>query len=151
MATQVEEPQIDESHPFRVLIKFAVFLGLIYVAGRFLAEKKAEYSNMTESQAHDRFVEKMGPKVGDDTANEIADQVVPKLKDAGLLKPDPVEAAADDVKKAAKDAAKTVDKKVEAVGDDVKKATKDAKNLVDKAVEETTDKVSEAVDSVVKD
>lgn len=147
MATQVEEPQVDESHPFRVLIKLAVFFGLIYVAGRFLAEKKAEYSNLTEKQAHDRFVETMGPKVGEDTANEIADQVVPKLKDAGLLKPDPMEAAADNVKKATKDASK----KVEAVGDDVKKATKDASKAVDKAIDETADKVSEAVDSVVKD
>jgi hypothetical protein len=63
--------------------------------------------------------------VGDDTASEIADQVIPKLKDRGLLKSDPVEAASDEVMAAA--------------------------DKVAAAVEEATDSVAEAVESVVKD
>lgn len=119
----------DERHPFRFMIKFVVFVGLLYVAAKFLNEKRYEYSDLTESEARSKFVDTVGPRVGEDTAHEIADQVIPKLKDRGLLKADPVDEAVEDVKKAA---------------DDLADAAEDA---ADKA----SDKVSEAVDSVVKD
>lgn len=77
-----------ERHPFRFLLKLAVFTGLIYALGRFVAERKDDYVGLTESQARDKFVTKMGPKVGDENATEIADQVIPKLKDRGLIKSD---------------------------------------------------------------
>lgn len=120
---------VDERHPFRFLVKFAVFAGLLFVAGRFLAQKKDEYADLTESEAREKLVDKMAPRVGDDTAEEIADQVIPKLKDRGLIKADPMEAAADKVVDTAKNA---------------KKKTEDA-------VDAATDKVTKAVDSVVKD
>jgi len=129
MAKEFEEVEVDESHPFRVLVKFALIVGLLYGAGRFLAQKKDEFAGLTESEARSKLVEKMGPRVGDDTAAEIADQVIPKLRDKGLIKSDLMEAASDEVKKAADDLAEAVDKKVD----------------------ETADKVAEAVDSVVKD
>lgn len=113
---------IDERHPFRFMFKFVVFVGLLYVAGRFLAQKKNEYSGLTESQARSKFVDTVGPKVGDDTAEEIADQVIPKLKEKGLIKPDPV-----------------------------KEAAEAAADAMDEAAEESADKVTEAVDKVVKD
>jgi hypothetical protein len=122
----------NERHPFRFLMKFVVFVGLLALAAKFLNDKKTEYSDLTESQARDKFVETVGPRVGDDTANEIADQVIPKLKDRGLLKPDPVEEAA----QKAKDAA-----------DDLKDKAEDLKD----SAEEASDQVSDAVDSVVKD
>lgn len=128
MATDIEA-DVDERHPIRFLIKFSVIVGLLYGAGRFLAEKKNEFSGLTESEARAKFVDLVGPKVGDDTAAEIADQVIPKLKDRGLIEPDPVEAAVEDLKKA---------------GDDVVDA-------VDDKINTATDKVAEAVDSVVKD
>ncbi len=115
----------EERHVFRTLFKFAVLAGLLYLAAKFLNDKKSEYSGLTESEARSKFVETVGPKVGDDTAEEIADQVIPKLKDRGLIKSDPAEAAAEEVKEAAED-------------------------LAD-AAEDAADKVSEAVDSVVKD
>jgi hypothetical protein len=37
----------------------------------------------------------MAPKVGDDTAGEIADKVIPKMRDRGLFKSDPIEEVAD--------------------------------------------------------
>lgn len=120
---------VDERHPFRFLVKFAVFAGLLFVAGRFLAQKKDEYADLTESEAREKLVDKMAPRVGDDTAEEIADQVIPKLKDRGLIKADPMEAAAD----------KVVD------------TAKNAKKKAADAVDTATDKVTEAVDSVVKD
>ena len=82
--------EIEEGrHVFRTLVKLAVFSGLIYAAGRFLAQKKEEYAGLTESQARARFVDKVGPKLGEETAEEIADQVIPKLKERGIVKPDP--------------------------------------------------------------
>lgn len=85
-----EEIEIDEErHVFRTLIRLAVFIGLIYAVGRFVAQKKNEYEGLTESEARSRFVDTVGPKLGDETAEEIADQVIPKLKERGLLKPDP--------------------------------------------------------------
>lgn len=119
---QQEIEVMDERHPFRFMVKFVVFVGLLFVAGRFLAQKKNEFADMTESQARDKLVETIAPRVGDETAEDIADQVIPKLKDRGLVKPDPMDAAADKVKDAAEDLGEKVD-----------------------------DAVSDAVDSVVKD
>ncbi len=93
----------NERHVFRSLLKLAVFLSLIYAAGRFIAQKKDEYSGLTESQARTKFVDKVGPKLGDDTAEEIADQVIPKLKEKGLLKSDASDVAAEAADEAAKD------------------------------------------------
>ena len=135
MATEIEA-EVDERHPIRSLIKFAVIVGLLYGAGRFLAEKKDEYSGLTESEARAKFMEKMGPRVGEDTAAEIADQVIPKLKDRGLIEADPMEAAFDDLK---------------AATDDLKAAADDLVGSVDDKIDAATDKVTEAVDSVVKD
>lgn len=126
----------DERHPFRFLVKFVVLAGLLFLAGRFLANKKNEFADLTESQARDKLLDKISPKLGDDTAEEIADQVIPKLKDRGLIKPDPAEAAAKAVKDAGADAADAVE---------------DAADTVKDKMDDAADKVAEAVDSVVKD
>ena len=97
-----------ERHPIRSLLMVAGFAGLIYTAVKFLAGQKKEYAGLTESQARDRLVEKMAPKVGDDTAGDIADQVIPKLKDRGLIKADPIEDAGGEVEKAAEAAESAV-------------------------------------------
>lgn len=89
MAEEVEIA--EERHVFRTLVRLAVFVGLIYVAGRFLARKKDEYAGLTESEARTKFMAKVGPKLGVETAEEIADQVIPKLKERGLVKSDPAD------------------------------------------------------------
>ena len=129
MAKDIRDVEADERHPFRFMMKLAVFFGVAYATGRFLAQKKSEYADLTESQARDKLMEKMSPKVGEDTAGEIADQVIPKLKDRGFIKADPMEDATDEVAAAADDMAEAVDEKID----------------------EASDKVTEAVDSVVKD
>ena len=122
MTKDTRDVEADERHPFRFMIKLAVFFGILYAAGRFVAEKKGEYAGLTETQARDKLMEKMSPKIGEDTAGDIADQVIPKLRDRGIIKADPTEVAVDEV--------------VEAV---------------DEKIDEGSDKVTEAVDSVVKD
>lgn len=127
--TEEFEVETEGRHPIRFLIKLATFLGLAYVAGRFIAQKKDEYAGLTESEARERLVGKIKPRLGDDTAEEIADQVIPKLKERGFLKDGPAESAAEKVKKTA---GKAADVAKEKAG-------------------EVSDKVAEAVDSVVKD
>lgn len=122
---QQEIEVMDERHPFRFMVKFVVFVGLLFVAGRFLAQKKNEFADMTESQARDKLVETIAPRVGDETAEDIADQVIPKLKDRGLVKPDPMDAAADKVKDAAEDLGEKVDDASDAVSDAVDSVVKD--------------------------
>jgi len=130
MAEKIREVEVDDGrHPIRFIVKLAAFVGVLYTAGRFLAQKKNEYADLTESQARDKIVEKMTPRVGDETASEIAEQVIPKLKKRGLIKADPMEEAADDIAAAADDAVKAMDE----------------------GVEKAADKVADAVDSVVKD
>lgn len=84
------EDSIDtvERHPLRFLLKLAIFAGLVYAAGRLVAQKKDEYMGLTESEARSKFVQRAGPRIGDDTAAEIADQVIPKLKEKGFVKAD---------------------------------------------------------------
>ncbi len=115
------EIEVSERHIFRTVLRLALFLGLVYVAGRFVAQKKAEYADLTESQVRDKLVQTIGSRVGEDTASEIADQVIPKLKEKGLIKADPADMA-----------------------------TEAAAEVADKA-KEAADQVSEAVDSVVSD
>ena len=119
----------NKRRPVRSLLKLAVFAGIVFSVGRFAARKKEEFAGLTESQARDKLMEKMAPKVGDDTASDIADQVIPKLKDRGLIKADPIDEAADDVENVAAEVADAAEDKVT----------------------EAADQVAEAVDSVVKE
>lgn len=91
MTDELQEIEGKERHPFRFLFKLAFYAGLIYLVSRFIAEKKDEYAGLTESQARDKFMDKMGPRIGNESASEIADQVIPRLRESGLLKPDPAE------------------------------------------------------------
>lgn len=86
-----------DRHPFRFLMKLAILGALVYGAGRLVSMKKGEFADLTESEARDKLVEKISPRVGDETAEEIADKVIPKLRERGMVKADPVEQdAADD-------------------------------------------------------
>jgi len=129
MAKDVVEIEADKRRPIRFLVRLGILAGLVYGVGRFLMRKKDEYAGLTESQARDKIVEKMSPRIGDDTAKEIADQVIPKLKDKGLIKEDPMEAAADDIVTAADEAV----------------------DAMEKGVADAADKVADAVDSAIKD
>ena len=126
-------------HPFRFVLKFLLFAGLLTAIARVMASKKAEFAGLTDSEARAKFEAKLGPWIGEDKAAEVADQVVPKLKDAGLLEPDATEKAMDNVKDAA---GKTAD----AVKDTAKKAT----GKTAKAADDTSDAIGDAVDEAVE-
>ncbi len=99
-------------HPFRFMFKLLVFAGIITAAGRFLISKKDEYAGLTESEARAKMEAKLAPRFGDEKAEEIANQVVPVLRDRGLVKSDLEGAVADltgAAGKAAEEAADLVD------------------------------------------
>ena len=89
---------VKERHPFRFMIKFAIFVGILFVISRLLDEKRKEFANLTESQARDKFMTKASDKLGEDQAREIADQVIPVLIEKGLIKPDPEAEEAEEAK-----------------------------------------------------
>ena len=92
-----------DRHPFRFLFKFALFVGFLALITKVVASKKDEYYGITESEARMKFESKLGPRIGEDKATEIADQVIPKLKEKGVIVADPVEDDADDADDSADD------------------------------------------------
>jgi hypothetical protein len=125
------EDSATKRHPFRSFFKFLMVIGVLSAIVRLVASKKEEYYGLTESEARAKFESKLGPRIGEKKASEVADQVIPRLMDSGVIKADPVEAAVDDTTDGAKDAADSVadmakDKAsdggdaLEDVGDDVK-------------------------------
>lgn len=108
-----------ERRPFRFLFKFAIFVGLAALITKVIASKKDEYYGLTESEARSKFESTLGPRIGEEKAAEIADQVIPKLKETGVIKPDPVEEAFEKTVEA-------VDEAVEAAADAIEEAVEEA-------------------------
>jgi hypothetical protein len=130
-----------ERHPFRFLFKFLLFIGALAAVTKVVASKKKEYYGLTESEARAKFEAKLGPRIGDEKASEIADQVIPRLKDSGVIKPDPMEQVVNDAKDAASEAK---DKMQDAAGeakDKVKDLAGEAKDKVQDAAEKIEEKL----------
>jgi hypothetical protein len=111
-------------HPFRFMFKFLVFLGILAAAGKFLASKREEFAGLTEAEAKAKMESKLRPRFGQEKASEIANQVVPVLKEKGLLKDRPGEEmmgaatkAADNIANQAQSAAEDIADKAEDVVD----------------------------------
>jgi hypothetical protein len=111
----------NERHVFRFLVKFLVFAGVVYFAGRLAAQQKKNWEGLTESQARSRIEPRLASKLGDEKATDIADQIITALKDRGIIKEDEVEIdlgveldeAVEVVKDTAGDAAEAVAEAVE--------------------------------------
>lgn len=102
------EVEMDtERHPIRFLLKFLIFVGILYAASRLLMQQKEQWMGLTESQARAKVESKLSPRVGEDKASEIAEQVVAVLTEKGVIQADPAEEAeaeVEDVVEAAADA-----------------------------------------------
>ena len=131
----------QERHPFRFLLKFLLFAGLLAAIARVMASKKAEFAGLSDSEARAKFEQKLGPWIGDEKAAEVADQVVPKLKEAGLLEPKAAENGMDKVKDAA-------NKSATAVKDTAKKASNSTKNVAGKGADAVADVADTASDAI---
>lgn len=71
------------------LIRLIGLGALVYFGWKFFESQREEFMGLTESEAKAKLVDKLRDKVGEETAGQIADQVVPKLREKGLLQPDP--------------------------------------------------------------
>ena len=90
-ATQPREPAIKS------LFKLLLILGIVGFVVSYLNGKRLEYVGLTESEARRKFEEKLAPKIGEERAAEIADQVIPKMKERGMVIDDPIAEAVDEM------------------------------------------------------
>jgi hypothetical protein len=113
MEVAMTEAESDR-HIFRSLFKLALLVGIIMAIAKMVAAKKDEYYGISESEARYKVESKLSPRVGDDRAAEIADQVVARLKVAGVVTAD----AVDNVVDKAEDAVDSVEEAVKDVTSD---------------------------------
>jgi len=132
-----------ERHPFRFLVKFLLFAGLLAAIARVMASKKAEFAGLSDSEARAKFEQKLGPWIGDEKAAEVADQVVPKLKDAGLLEPNAADRGMDKVKDTVKKASNSTKNAAGKGADAVAGAADSASDAIGDAVDEAVEKIEE--------
>jgi hypothetical protein len=131
MAEDVEK----ERHPFRFLLKLGFLAAFLYFAARLIMLKKDEYYGLTETEARTKITEKLAKRVGPEKANEVADQVIPLLKDRGVVKPDPVSEAASELADAMADA----QDELSDVVDDMAGAAEDELDEAEESQEKPTD------------
>ncbi len=93
---EVQMSEEKKRRPFRVIFKLLVFLGLAAAVAKVLGAKKDELFGLTESEAREKFEQKLASRIGEDVASEIANQVIPKLKEKGVIKDDPAPSASDE-------------------------------------------------------
>ena len=109
----------SQRHPFRFMVKFLVFVGILFVAGKFMAKQKEYWSGISEAQAREKIESKLASRVGEDKATDIANQIVSVLTEKGVIKSSTEDAAdvADEVVNLADDAdeADAVEEAVEEV------------------------------------
>ncbi len=120
-----------ERHPLRTLFKFLLLIGAVAAISKVVAAKKEEYYGLTESEARAKFESKLGPRIGEEKASEVADQVIPRLKDSGVIRPDPMEQAVDTVKDMATEAADKGKDAAARAGDAVKDAAEEIQKKID--------------------
>ena len=134
----MEEIEVVETdrHPFRFMLRFLMFVGILYAAGRLLAQQKQKWYGISESEARAKLEGKLSPRMGEDQAAQVADQVISKLKEKGVIKAD--------------EPADIVDA-AEAVADDAAEAAGDTADDNADAAEDEADAVADAVEEVTKD
>lgn len=81
--------ETKEGHPVRGLLRVAGVAALVYFGWKLFESKREELMGLTESEARAKLRDKLLPRLGEDTTDQIVDQIVPKLREAGILQPDP--------------------------------------------------------------
>ena len=119
-----------ERHPFRFLFKLLLVVGALAAVSKVVASKSKDFQGLTESEARAKFESKLGPRIGSDKASEVADQVIPRLKEKGVIKSD-AEGAVDDAKEAAADATENVVDAARDAGDSVQDAVGKIEEKID--------------------
>jgi hypothetical protein len=149
-STTVIEDTTAESHAFRTLLKVLLVVGIISAIAKFLSDRRRDFYGLTEAEARAKFESKLGPIIGEDRASEVADQVIPRLKESGVLEPDGMEKAADKAKDAASDLADDVSDATKDLADEAKDVASDVADKAGDAAKKATDSVKGAADKVGK-
>ena len=144
--TTVIADTTDESHAFRTLFKVLLVVGIVAAITKFMSDRRRDFYGLTESEARAKFESKLGPIIGDDRASDVADQVIPRLKETGVL----VEDAMDDAKKAASDVADKVGDTAEKVAGNAKKTASNAADEVGDAAKKAGSTVKDAAEKIGK-
>ena len=117
-------------HPFRFLFKFLLFIGATAAVTKFMAERKKDFYGLTESEARAKFEAKLGPRIGEEKASAVADQVIPRLKEKGVIRSD-AEGAVQDAKDAAADSTEKIVSAAEDAGASMKDAVEKIEEEID--------------------
>jgi hypothetical protein len=117
-------------HPFRFLFKFLLFIGATAAVTKFMAERKKDFYGLTESEARAKFEAKLGPRIGEEKASAVADQVIPRLKEKGVIRSD-AEGAVQDAKDAAADSTEKIVSAAEDAGASMKDAVEKIEEKID--------------------
>ncbi len=144
--TTVIADRTDESHAFRTLFRILLVVGIVAAITKFMSDRRRDFYGLTESEARAKFESKLGPIIGDDRASDVADQVIPRLKETGVL----IEDAMDDAKKAASDVADKVGDTAGKVAGNAKKAASNAADEVGDAAKKAGDSVKDAAEKIGK-
>jgi len=144
--TTVIADTTDESHAFRTLFKILLVVGVVAAITKFMSDRRRDFYGLTESEARAKFESKLGPIIGDDRASDVADQVIPRLKETGVL----IEDAMDNAKKTASDAADKVGDTAGKVAGNAKKAASNAADEVGDAAKKAGDSVKDAAEKIGK-
>jgi len=110
----------SQRHPLRFMVKFLVFVGILVLAGKFMAKQKEDWAGITEAQAMEKIESRLVSRVGEDKANDIASQIVAVLTEKGVIK---AEAADEEVVDVTGEADEGDSDEEEAVAEDVEEVT----------------------------
>jgi hypothetical protein len=136
----------DESHFFRTLFKVLLAVGAVAAITKFMSDRRKDFYGLSESEARAKFESKLGPIIGEDRASDVADQVIPRLKETGVLIEDAVAGAKD----AASDLADDIGDTAEKVVGNTKKAASDVADGVGEAAKKAGSSVKDAAEKIGK-
>ena len=77
------------------LIGFALIAGAVAVAAKLMAAQKAEWQGLSEAEVRERMEQRMPARVPEEKRADVADKVVAKMRERGMLREEPAEAAAE--------------------------------------------------------
>lgn len=144
--TKVIGDTTDESHAFRTLFRILLVVGIVAAITKFMSDRRRDFYGLTEAEARAKFESKLGPIIGEDRASDVADQVIPRLKETGVL----IEDAMDKAKSTASDLADKVGDTTKEVADNAKKAASGVVDQVGDVAEKAGESVKDTAEKIGK-
>ena len=77
------------------LVKLALFGGAIAFAAKMISARKSEWAGLTESAVREKLDARLPGQIPDDKRAAIADKVVSKMRERGVIRGDEEPSAAD--------------------------------------------------------